>query len=114
LIPERLSKCLRKAYGWMPPASQHGRILEELSFTNDEVGIRNLLSSASRYGSARAVVESTGNMWIRIHDTLEENGIETVLAHPIKTRLIAEAKIKSDRLDSRMQFQKRRAHQEKL
>jgi len=81
---------------------EHGRILEERSFTNDAVGIRNFLSRASRYGSARAVVESTGNMWIRIHDTLEKNGIDTVLAHPLKTRLIAEAKIKSDRLNSRI------------
>jgi transposase len=81
---------------------QHGRILDELSFSNDSAGIRNLLSKASRYGMARAVVESTGNMWIRIHDTLEENGIDTILAHPLKTKLIAEAKIKSDKLDSRI------------
>jgi hypothetical protein len=32
---------------------QHGRILDELSFTNDSAGIRNLLSKASRYGMAR-------------------------------------------------------------
>ena len=24
-----------------------------------------------------AVMESTGNMWMRIHDTLEDNGIDT-------------------------------------
>jgi transposase len=81
---------------------QHGRILDELSFSNDIAGIRSLLSTASRYGDARAVVESTGNMWMRIHDVLEENGIETVLANPVKTKLIAQAKIKSDKLDSRI------------
>jgi transposase len=36
-------------------------------------------------------------MWIRIHDTLEENGIDTILANPYKTKIIAEAKIKSDK-----------------
>ena len=41
-------------------------------------------------------------MWIRIHDTLEDNGINTVLANPYKTRIIAEAKIKSDKLDARI------------
>src|SRR5262249_29750840 len=41
-------------------------------------------------------------MWIRIHDTLEENGIDTVLANPYKTKIIAEAKIKSDKLDARI------------
>ena len=75
---------------------EHGRILDELSFSNDAAGIGSLLSTASRYGDARAVVESTGNMWMRIHDTLEDHGIETVLANPVKTKLIAQAKIKSD------------------
>jgi transposase len=40
--------------------------------------------------------------WIRIHDTLEENGIDTILANPYKTKIIAEAKIKSDKLDARI------------
>jgi transposase len=41
-------------------------------------------------------------MWIRIHDTLEENGIDTILANPYKTKIIAEAKIKSDKLDAKI------------
>jgi len=28
-------------------------------------------------------------MWMRIHDTLEENGIDEVLANPYKTKIIA-------------------------
>ena len=47
---------------------EHGRILDELSFSNDTVGIRSLLSTASRHGECKAVVESTGNMWMRIHE----------------------------------------------
>ena len=39
---------------------------------------------------------------MRIHDTLEENGIDTILANPYKTKIIAEAKIKSDKLDARI------------
>jgi transposase len=43
-------------------------------------------------------------MWIKIHDILEENGIDTILANPYKTKIItAEAKkIKSDKLDARI------------
>ena len=36
-------------------------------------------------------------MWI----FLEERGIEMVLSHPSKTRIIAEAKIKTDKIDSK-------------
>jgi transposase len=49
-----------------------------------------------------AVLESTGNMWMRIHDTLEDNGIDTILANTFKTKIIAQAKIKSDKLDARI------------
>jgi transposase len=34
-------------------------------------------------------------------DFLEERGIEMVLSHPSKTRIIAEAKIKTDKIDSK-------------
>ena len=37
---------------------------------------------------------------IQIHDRLEEHGFEVALPNPAKTRLIAEAKIKTDRVDA--------------
>ena len=79
-----------------------GRILNEFFFNNDKDGINKLTKIALGYGNCEAVVESTANLWIRIHDTLEDNGINTVLANPYKTRIIAEAKIKSDKLDARI------------
>ena len=80
-------------------------ILDEFFFGNDKNGIHDLLSRIQSHGkcSIHAVLESTGNMWMRIHDTLEENGIDTKLANPYRTRIIAtEARIKSDKLDARI------------
>jgi len=82
-----------------------GKILDEFFFGNDANGISDLLSRVktnSTTTTTQAVLESTGNMWMRIHDTLEENGIDTILANPYKTKIIAEAKIKSDKLDARI------------
>lgn len=81
-----------------------GNILDEFFFGNDKQGIQDLLSKvpSEEFGTTQAVLESTGNMWVRIHDELEENGIDTVLANPYKTKIIAEAKIKSDKLDARI------------
>ena len=79
-----------------------GKILDEFFFSNEGNGIHNLLSRIQSHGKCVAVLESTGNMWMRIHDTLEENGIDTKLANPYKTRIIAEARIKSDKLDARI------------
>ena len=85
-----------------------GKILDEFFFGNDANGIDNLLfriqvnKTGHTITTTQAVLESTGNMWMRIHDTLEENGIDTVPANPYKTKIMAEAKIKSDKLDARI------------
>ena len=65
-----------------------GKILDEFFFGNDANGIDNLLSriQANKTNhtittittTTQAVLESTGNMWMRIHDTVEENGIDTI------------------------------------
>jgi transposase len=79
---------------------RNGHTLNEFLFSNDKYGINKLTKIVSGYGKYEAVVESTANMWIRIHDTLEDDGINTVLANPSKTKIIAEAKIKFDKLDA--------------
>ncbi len=77
------------------------RILEQTSFDNSVKEIRKFASEIKqKYDSARAVCESTANYWIRLHDTLEECGIDTILAHPAKTKIIAQARLKNDKLDS--------------
>lgn len=52
------------------------------------------------YGECRAVVESTGNMWLKTYEAFESEGVEITLANPSKTGIIAEAKIKTDKLDA--------------
>ena len=82
--------------------AEDGRLLDELRFENTSQGVQELLRHITvQGGEARAVVESTANYWIRIHDMLEDHGVDTILANPRKTKLIAEAKIKSDELDAR-------------
>ncbi len=76
-------------------------MLEQITFQNRRVGIMELVERVRSYGDeAAAVVESTGNYWIRIHDMLEENGINTLLANPVQTKVIAKARIKDDKIDS--------------
>jgi len=81
--------------------AEDGRLLDELRFENTSQGVHELLTRIKAHGEARAVLESTANYWIRIHDMLEDHAIDTILANPRKTKLIAEAKIKSDKLDAR-------------
>jgi len=48
----------------------------------------------------RAVIEA-GRNWGMMYDLLEELDIETIVGHPLKTRAIADAKIKSDFIDAK-------------
>src|SRR6476646_1225925 len=78
------------------------RIVEQTSFCNNSYGINEFIQHIKGYykEDAIAVCESTGNYWIRLHDTLEDNGINTLLANSLKTKIIAQAKLKDDKIDS--------------
>ena len=81
---------------------EDGSILDEQRFPNDPEGIEEFAEKLTSFrDEVRAVVESTGNLWIPIHDRLEEHGVDVALSNPSKTRLIAEAKVKTDKVDAR-------------
>ena len=50
-------------------------------------------------GEKRVVIEASP-VWEHFYDAAESTGAEVTLSHPTKTRLIAEASLKSDRVDS--------------
>ena len=85
---------------------QSRQILRQAAFDNDSKAMTRFIDDIKKeHGSnnnnaVRAVCESTANYWIRLHDTLEENGIDAMLAHPAKTKIIAQARLKNDKLDS--------------
>jgi transposase len=81
---------------------EDGELLDEIRFANDPEGIEEFAGKLTTFrDDVRAVVESTGNLWIPIHDRLEEHGFDVALSNPAKTRLIAEAKVKTDKVDAR-------------
>jgi transposase len=82
---------------------QDGRMIEELSFQNTPEGITQLRTLLASYPEAKVALESTGNLWTRIYDELHtEPSLRVILTNPYKTRIIAEAKIKNDRMDARV------------
>jgi transposase len=79
---------------------KEGHVVNEFGFSNDSDGILDLSSMLSM--DDRIVMESTGSYWMNIYDKLEDADIAVVLAHPLKTKTIASARIKSDRVDARI------------
>jgi transposase len=78
-----------------------GQVLNELKFLNKQSGFQELLALLEGK-KAKAVMESTGNLWIRLYRELEAQGVGVVLSNPAKTRVIAESVIQTDDISSRM------------
>jgi transposase len=82
---------------------QEGRISETSSYNNTSLDACRFADYVvRRYGECKAVVESTGNLWLKTYEALESKGVKVKLANPLKTRAIAEARVKTDKLDSRI------------
>jgi len=71
-----------------------GEIVDKKKITNDEVA--NFLS---RYPIDKVAMESSTSI-VPVYRALRGRGYEILVSHPKKTRLIAESRIKTDRVDS--------------
>jgi transposase len=92
---------IHKRYSVCAAENERGRKLAEARIEgNSADGFVQYLKGLG--GKSRVVIEACWN-WGKLYDTLEAiPGVEeVVLAHPLKTRLIADAQIKTDKLDAR-------------
>ncbi|KXB00043.1 hypothetical protein AKJ47_02875 [candidate division MSBL1 archaeon SCGC-AAA261G05] len=74
----------------------YGKILKNGTFDNSDYGIQNFFDG---YGDVEAVIEASYS-WRPTYERLDEIGIDVKLAHPYKVRAIAEARIKTDKIDA--------------
>lgn len=72
----------------------------ELSNERFDSTLEALNRFLDRFEEARFVLESTG-IWEFIYEGIERRGFEVQLAHPLKVRAIAEASVKTDKVDAR-------------
>lgn len=82
-----------------------GSIIEETKYDNTLQEAERFASDLNKKYDNRkchAVCESTANMWLKTYKAFEKNRIDVKLANPMKTKVIAEAKIKTDKLDARI------------
>lgn len=90
---------LHKKSCWVTVMNTEGRVLESQRMGTER---ERLVSYFGRVEKPAAVaVEATFN-WYYFLDVIEPLGLELHLVHPWKTRAIASARIKHDKLDSRI------------
>lgn len=76
------------------------RVINEAKLEPKEEAIEWFLSGIPKH-MIEVVMEACG-IWNDLYDYLERRCYRVRLANPLKTRLIAEARIKTDKIDSRI------------
>jgi transposase len=83
--------------------NEDGAIVHELKFENTIEGAHRLVNLARSVNPhVKAVLEPSANYWLKIYDKLEDEGVEVKLSNPSRTKAIAEARVKMDKIDARM------------
>jgi transposase len=79
---------------------QEGQMIEQKKlYHDDRVALKRYFSSLPK-GSEMAIEASGFESWLA--DFVQELGVKVHLGHPLKTRTIAEAKIKTDKVDAQI------------
>ena len=87
-----------KAFSYGTIMSETGEVLKQGRFSNHPRSVADFLG-AHGGDECAAVLEATRN-WCVMHDWLEEVAGKVTLAHPLKVKAIAAAKVKTDKIDA--------------
>lgn len=90
-----------RKFSYLTVLDESGRVVREGQVNNTREAVEGFLARVQGNGSSAAVLEATRN-WTVMYDWLEELVDEVHLAHPLKVKAIAEAKIKTDRIDAKV------------
>lgn len=78
---------------------EEGNILEEKNLKNEGEMLKDFIDSLGK--EDKVVLEATGN-WYYFYEMVEDKAFSITLSHPAKTKVIASAKIKNDKIDAKM------------
>lgn len=88
-----------KNSSYLSMMNEKGMVIKEGRISNTKVSLRNFLNGEVGQDATQAVLEA-GRNWTVMYDWLEEEVDRVKLAHPAKVKAIAEAKIKTDKIDA--------------
>lgn len=97
---------LHRKTSFITTVDKNGQLIKRANLINDDETIINFLKAIEE--ETKIVIESTSN-WYWLYDLLTDAGYEVVISNPAKTKAIASARIKNDKLDSHMLAQLLRA-----
>lgn len=97
---------LHKKTSFITTVDQEGKVVARGNLRNVEKDILDYFVALPE--ESKIVIESMAS-WHWLYDLLAGNGFDVVISNPFKTKAIASAKIKNDKVDSHMLAQLLRA-----
>lgn len=88
---------IHKRYTFYTQIDAAGRIQRQGKLSNTQEAMAQFFGDIDE--PAEVVVEASIN-WYHLYDLLESLAVPVTLAHPLRTRAIADAKVKTDKVDS--------------
>jgi len=88
-----------KSFSYCTLMDEQGKVVKQGRMENSADGVKDFVRDAD--GEVIGVMEATRN-WTLMYDWLEEEIDGVKLAHPLKVKAIAEAKVKTDKIDSKI------------
>lgn len=88
---------LHKTKSFVTRMTAQGHILEQVNLLHTTGALQQYLTALP--ADAHLAVEATGN-WMWLYEQIEDRQLDLVLAHPLKVRAIASARIKTDKIDA--------------
>lgn len=88
---------IHKRYTFFTQIDDAGRIQRQGKLSNTGEAMTQFFNQITE--PAEVVLEASIN-WYHLYDLLEGLGVPVTLAHPLRTRAIADAKVKTDKIDS--------------
>jgi transposase len=82
---------------WITVMDEKGKVLKRREISSSRKAVKETLG---RYRQPMKATLEASYSWAPIYDWLDEVTDDVVLAHPAKVRAIAEARIKTDKIDS--------------
>ena len=90
---------VHKNYLQIAVLDEKGEILTNSRVDNNLIKVNEFFDSLHPSNNTKVVMESSG-MWYNIYESLRKRHLDVRLSNPAKTRAIASAKIKTDKLDA--------------
>jgi len=97
---------LHKKTSFITTIDARGKIISRANLQNVE---EDILAYFAALGDKTKIVIESMSSWYWLYDLLTGEGFEVVISNPVKTKAIASAKIKNDKVDSHMLAQLLRA-----